>query len=82
LPWNGKIGVVLRNRFGCHWLASPPTKPQKYSKPMPFGHCSKGPAWLLAKKGVLWSLPNHEVAYPLSLRIVPMVPFSIGMIES
>ena len=26
LPWNGKIGVVLRNRFGCHWLASPPTK--------------------------------------------------------
>ena len=27
LPWNGKIAVVLRNRFGCHWLASPPTKP-------------------------------------------------------
>jgi hypothetical protein len=30
----------------------------------------------------LWSLPNHEVAYPFAFRVVPMVPFSIGMIES
>ena len=49
---------------------------------MPFGHCSNGPAWLFAKNGVLWSLPNQDVEYPLSLRMVPMVPFSIGMIES
>jgi hypothetical protein len=28
---------------------------------MPMGHWSKGPAWLAAKDGVLWFLPNHEV---------------------
>jgi hypothetical protein len=49
---------------------------------MPVGHWLKGPAWLFAKNGVLWSLPNHEVAYPLSFSMVPMVPFSMGMIES
>ena len=27
LPSKGKICVVFRNRFGCHWFASPPTKP-------------------------------------------------------
>ena len=49
---------------------------------MPLGHCSNGPAWLFAKNGVLWSLPNQDVEYPLSLRIVPIVPFSTGIIES
>jgi hypothetical protein len=29
---------------------------------MPVGHWSKGPAWLAAKEGVLWSLPNQDVA--------------------
>jgi hypothetical protein len=27
-------------------------------------------------------LPNHEVAYPFSLRMVPMVPLALKMIES
>ena len=29
---------------------------------MPIGHWSNGPTWLAAKAGVLWSLPNQEVA--------------------
>jgi hypothetical protein len=27
LPTYGAIAAVFRNRFGCHWLASPPTNP-------------------------------------------------------
>ena len=29
---------------------------------MPLGHWSNGPAALYWKDGVLWFLPNHEVA--------------------
>ncbi len=46
---------------------------------MPMGHWSNGPAWLAVKVGVLWSLPNHEVPKPLSLRTVPMVALSFAM---
>ena len=46
---------------------------------MPMGHWSNGPTWLAWKAGVLWSLPNHEVEKPLSLRIRPMVVLSLGM---
>ena len=49
---------------------------------MPTGHWSNGPAWLAWKAGVLWSFPNHDVAYPLSLRIVPMVAESRPMMLS
>ena len=35
---------------------------------MPMGHWSNGPTWLALNVGVLWSLPNHEVAKPLSLQ--------------
>ncbi len=64
LSWNGKIGVVLRNRFGCHWLASPPTKPQKYSKPMPFGHCRKRPGLAVReeRRVVILAEPRGRVA--------------------
>ena len=29
---------------------------------MPLGHWSKGPTWLVTKAGVLWFLPNQDVA--------------------
>ena len=29
---------------------------------MPIGHWSNGPAWLAWKAGVLWFLPNQDVA--------------------
>ena len=45
------------------------------------GPLIEGPG-LLLEAGVPWSLPNHEVAYPFHFRISPMVPFSIGIIES
>ena len=34
---------------------------------MPMGHWSNGPTWLAVKVGVLWSLPNHEVAIAVVL---------------
>jgi hypothetical protein len=37
---------------------------------------------LLLPKGVLRFLPNHEVAYPWSFRMVPIVPVSFLMTES
>ena len=43
------------------------------------GQCSKGPTWLAAKAGTLWSLPNQEVAKPLSLRMRPTVALSLAM---
>src|SRR5512137_287226 len=49
---------------------------------MPMGHWSKGPAWLAWNSGVLWFLPNQDVAYPLSFRMVPMVALSLVMMLS
>ena len=49
---------------------------------MPEGHWSKGPDTLYWNPGVLWFLPNHDVAYPFSPRILPIVAFCGPMIES
>jgi len=46
---------------------------------MPVGHWSNGPTWLAVNVGVLWSLPNHDVAKPFSRRIRPIVALSFGM---